>query len=242
LSSIYLVRHGQAGTRDSYDSLSDLGRRQANLLADYLTGQRLMFAAAYCGSMKRQQETAFEVQAIYRQKGIEFPEIVTKPEWDEFDLDSIYREIAPHMCEDDPDFRRQYDAMRQEVLASNGEHAAAVHRRWLPCDSQIVNAWMAGKYSYNGESWDAFRLRVTTSRSEMQNGKQTANIIVFTSAMPVAIWAGLALDIDDERILRLAGVLHNTAYSVLRLRAGDLRLLSFNVAPHLTDDALRTYR
>jgi len=240
--NIYLVRHGQAGTREAYDCLSDLGRSQANLLGEYLTGQRLMFAAAYSGSMKRQKETAFEVEATYRQKGIEFPEIVTKPEWDEFDLDSIYSQIAPRMCQDDLGFRRQYEAMRQEVRASNGEHAAAVHRRWLLCDSQIVNAWIAGKYSYNGESWDAFRSRVTTCRSEMQNGKQTANIIVFTSAMPVAIWAGLALDIDDERILRLAGVLHNTAYTVLRLRAADLRLFSFNVAPHLTNDALRTYR
>ena len=29
LSRVYLVRHGQAGTRKAYDSLSDLGRRQA---------------------------------------------------------------------------------------------------------------------------------------------------------------------------------------------------------------------
>ena len=141
MSNVYLVRHGQAGTRDAYDCLSDLGRRQATLLGEYLAGQRIAFAAAYSGSMNRQQETAVQVQAIYRAEGIEFPEIVTTRDWDEFDLDRIYREIAPRMCDDDPDFRRQYEAMRQEVQASHGEHAASVHRRWLPCDSQLVNAW-----------------------------------------------------------------------------------------------------
>lgn len=242
MSSIYFVRHGQAGTRDAYDRLSDLGRLQAKLLGEYLARQRLVFSTAYMGSMRRQQETAFEVQAAYIRIGIEFPEIVTKQEWDEFDLDQIYREIAPRMCNDDPVFREQYEAMRQQVRASNGELAATVHRRWLPCDSQIVNAWISRKYSYTGESWDAFRQRVALPRLGMQNCGHKTNIIVFTSAMPVAIWTGLALEITDHRIMRLAGVLQNTSYGVLRLKANDLRLVAFNVAPHLTDDSLRTYR
>lgn len=242
MSNIYLVRHGQAGTRDAYDRLSDLGRRQARLLGEYLAGQRFAFAAAYSGSMQRQQETSFEVQETYRQKGIEFPEIVTKPEWDEFNLDHIYRELAPRMCEDDPEFRQQYETMKQQVRLSDGQETASVHRRWLPCDTKVVNAWIGGKYSYQGESWDVFRSRVGAGRSEMQNGNPKANIVVFTSAMPVAIWTGLALDISDERIMRLAGVLHNSSFSILRLRSNDLRLLTFNASPHLTHEDLRTYR
>lgn len=241
MSNLYLVRHGQAGTRDAYDRLSDLGRRQAKLLGEYLAGQRLVFSAAYTGSMRRQQETAFQVQAAYRQMEVEFPEVVNKQEWDEFNLDQIYREIAPRMSADDLDFRQQYEAMRQQVRLSDGEQAAAVHRRWLPCDSQIVNAWISGKYPYQGESWDAFRQRVE-SGLEVQNGTHKTNVIVFTSAVPVAIWTGLALDISDHRIMRLAGVLQNSSYSVLRLKADDLRLVTFNAAPHLIDESLRTYR
>jgi len=241
LSNIYLVRHGQAGTRDAYDRLSDLGRRQAKLLGEYLAGQRLVFSAAYTGSMRRQQETAFEVQAVYQQMEVEFPEVVNKQEWDEFNLDQIYREIAPRMSADDLGFRQQYEAMQRDVRLSDGEQAAAVHRRWLPCDSQIVNAWISGKYPYQGESWDAFRQRVA-SGLKVQNGTHKTNVIVFTSAMPVAIWTGLALDISDYRIIRLAGVLQNSSYSVLRRKADDLRLLTFNAAPHLIDESLRTYR
>lgn len=242
MSNIYLVRHGQAGTRDAYDRLSDLGRRQARLLGEYFASQALVFSAAYSGSMRRQQETAAEVQAAYREKGINFPELVARREWDEFDLDQIYREIGPRMCADDSEFRVQYEAMRQEVRSSGGSHTATVHRRWLPCDSQIVRAWIAGKYPYGGESWSAFLARVSAGRSEMLNGSRGSNIVVFTSAMPVAIWTGLALDISDHRILRLAGVLHNAAYSILRFRADDLRLFTFNATPHLAEDNLRTHR
>jgi broad specificity phosphatase PhoE len=240
LSNIYLVRHGQAGTRDAYDHLSDLGRRQAKLLGEYLAGQRLVFSAAYTGFMRRQQETAFEVQAVYQQMEVEFPEVVNRREWDEFNLDQIYREIAPRMSADDLGFRQQYEAMQRQVRLSNGEQAA-VHRRWLPCDSQILNAWISRKYPYQGESWDAFRKRVGSGLEE-QNGTHKTNVIVFTSALPVAIWTGLALDISDHRIMRLAGVLQNSSYSVLRLKANDLRLLTFNAAPHLIDESLRTYR
>ena len=242
MSKIYLVRHGQAGTRDAYDRLSDLGHQQAKLLGEYFAGQHIVFSAAYSGSMKRQQETGFAVRTAYQQKGILFPEIVTRQQWNEFNLDQIYREIAPVMCDDDPDFREKYEVMREQVRLSTGQQESPVHRRWLACDSQIVNAWIAGKYPYQGESWDDFRRRVAACRSEMQNGTHKSNIIVFTSAMPVAIWTGLALDIFDDRIMRLAGVLHNTAYSILRLRSDNLRLFTFNATPHLTDDHLRTHR
>ncbi len=61
MSNAYLVRHGQAGTRDEYDSLSGLGRRQARLLGEYLAGQGVVFAAAYAGGPVRQQQTAARV-------------------------------------------------------------------------------------------------------------------------------------------------------------------------------------
>src|SRR5216683_5141868 len=58
MSSVYLVRHGQAGTRDSYDSLSELGQRQSLLLGEYFLSQGIEFTAAYAGTMLRQQQTA----------------------------------------------------------------------------------------------------------------------------------------------------------------------------------------
>ena len=54
---MYLVRHGQAGTRDAYDSLSDLGKRQARLLGEHFVSQGIEFAAAFAGALSRQRQT-----------------------------------------------------------------------------------------------------------------------------------------------------------------------------------------
>jgi len=211
------------------------------MLGEYFAAQQIVFSAAYSGFMRRQQETALEVHTAYRNMEKSFPEVALRQEWDEFNLDQVYRELAPMMCSDDPQFRQQYEQMRAQVRASDGAQEAEVHRRWLPCDSQIVGAWIEGRYPYAGESWQAFINRVAGFTHELRNGPHDANIIVFTSAVPVAIWAGLALEIADTRILRLAGVLQNTAYTVLRLKADTLRLHAFNCTPHLETE-LRTYR
>ena len=73
MSNIYLVRHGQAGTRDAYDSLSELGHRQCQLLGEWFASQGIKFTAAYSGEMSRQQQTAQAVKAGY---GDRFTEIV----------------------------------------------------------------------------------------------------------------------------------------------------------------------
>ena len=243
MSSIYLVRHGQAGTRDSYDSLSELGRRQSRLLGEHFVSQGIGFTAAYAGALARQQETAAEVRRAYIEAGVPFPEIVVESGWDEFDLGQVYQELAPLLCEEDAEFRSDYEAMREEVKASNGAHDAEVHRRWRPCDTKVLEAWIGGRYPYKGETWEQFRERVAAIRAKLSEAQRDANIVVFTSATPTAIWTGLALGIDDERVRSLAAVLRNSSYTTLRLlRGGELRLFTFNEAPHLFSPELRTHR
>jgi broad specificity phosphatase PhoE len=241
LSNLYLVRHGQAGTRDAYDALSELGRSQSRLLGVHLSSQETFFSAAYSGSLARQQETAANVRSAFMDKGLPFPEITVEHGWNEFNLDQIYREMAPLLCVDDQDFRREYEKMRDEIRSKHRDPAAEIHRRWHPCDTAMINAWITGRYPYTGESWSAFRKRVAACRQESSNGAH-ANVIVFSSAVPIAIWTGLALGIEDERILRLAGVLENTAFTVFKMRQKDLRLFTFNAVPHLLAPGLRTHR
>ncbi len=242
MSYIYFVRHGQAGTRDAYDSLSDLGRRQARLLGEHFIAQGIEFDAAYAGTMLRQQQTAAEVSRAYTEASARFPQVVVERGWDEFDLHQVYRELAPLLCAEDEAFRIDYEAMRAEVEASAGASEAEVHRRWRPCDTQVVDAWLSGRYPYGGETWAQFHARVAACRLPSSEAQRDANIIVFTSATPTAIWAGLALDIDHAHVRRLAGVLRNSAYTVLRLRGAELLLLSFNEVPHLSAPGLRTHR
>ena len=242
MSNLYLIRHGQAGTRHAYDALSPLGRRQARLLGEYFVSREIRFAAAYAGGMSRQQETAREVAEAYAAAGAGFPGIVTERGWDEFDLNGVFTAIGPLLAAADPEFRREYELLLAQMEAQRDEHTAEVHRRWSPCDVKIIEAWISGRYPYAGESWDVFRERVAACLPPDGTEARDANIAIFTSATPTAVWAARALDIYDGRVMRLAGVLWNSSYTVLRLRGEQLRLFTFNAAPHLLGPELRTHR
>ena len=241
MSNVYLVRHGQAGTRDAYDSLSELGKRQARLLGEHFVSQGIRFASAYVGALLRQQQTAEQVGTAYADAGACFPAVNVDPGWDEFDLGRVYREIAPRFCAQDSEFRREYEEMREQVRASAGAHGAGIHRKWLPCDTKVVEAWLSGRYPYSGETWEQFRERVAACRLKMPDTEHE-NIVVVTSATPVAIWTGLSLEIFDKRVMRLAGAVYNASYTVLRLRKEQLRLFTFNAVPHLAASGLCTHR
>lgn len=242
MTNVYFVRHGQAGTRQEYDSLSGLGRQQARLLGEHLAAQGVEFARAYAGGLKRQQQTAAEVSAAYADAGLRFPEPTLDGGWDEFDFHHIYNELAPLLCEEDAEFRREFEEVRAQSEASAGAHDAEVHRRWRPSDTKVVEAWAGGRYPYAGESWEQFVGRVAACRLKSGETLPRENVAVFTSATPTAVWTGLALDIKDGRVRRLAGVLENTSYTVLQLRADEMLLLTFNAVPHLNSPELRTRR
>jgi broad specificity phosphatase PhoE len=235
------VRYGQAGTRDAYDSLSELGKRQARLLGEHFVAQGIRFASAYMGALMRQQLTAEQISAAYANAGVSFPSVTVDLGWDEFDLARVYREIAPRLVADDGEFRREYEEMREQVRISGAVHGARIHRKWLPCDTKVVEAWLSGRYSYTGETWEQFRERIAACRLKMLDARQE-NILVVTSATPLAIWTGLSLEISDERVMRLAGAVYNASYTILRLRKEQLRLFTFNAVPHLATPGLCTHR
>ena len=242
MSTVYLIRHGQAGTRDSYDSLSELGKTQARLLGEYCVSQKLVFDAIIAGSLHRQQQTAQGVVEAYAGTSLAVPPIVTDAGWDEFDLTRLYREIAPQLCAEDQDFARDYAAMKQQIRASAGSASARIHREWHPCDSKVVQAWMSGRYQEEGETWQQFHERIAGCVARIREFPDDHLIAVFTSATPIGIWGGLAMDVFDQRSVRLAGVIHNSSYTVFRVRSETLRLFTFNATPHLVDAALRTHR
>lgn len=242
MSNVYFIRHGQAGTRGEYDSLSGLGKQQARLLGEYLAGEGIEFGAAYAGGLVRQQQTAAEVAAAYADAGLAFPEPEVDAGWDEFDFHHVYKEIAPLMCADDEEFRREHEEMLAEASARADDHAADVHRVWRASDTKVMDAWVAGRYPYAGESWEQFIARVAACRLKRTEAQPRENVAVFTSAVPTAIWTARALETSNTHIPRLAAVLLNTAYTVLQLREEASLLLTFNAIPHLHTAKLRTRR
>ncbi len=245
---LYLVRHGQAGTRERYDSLSDLGREQARLLGEHFRAQNIRFDAVYSGSLERQRATA---EATLAGAGLATPaaehgpapQIIVDPGWNEFDLAQVYSEYAPHLSAADADFRREYDEMQAAVEASRGAHDHPVHRKWNDCDKKVVRAWVESRYEYSGESWPSFvaRIHAVLGRVTVNLGDD-GNAIVFTSATPIGVCAARTLELEYGRAMWLAGVLMNASFSTLRVRGSEIRLFSLNNSPHLTDAPLRTFR
>jgi len=238
LSSIYLIRHGQAGLRHSYDSLSDLGRRQARLLGECLARQNIRFSAIYSGELNRQSETALEAVRMLEEGGLPAPRIETDARWNEFDLDSVYQAIAPQLASEDSEFRAEHEEMKR-VLEDENSH---LHRAWTKCDTAVVRAWVEARYQVPGESWIAFQERICGCVETLSRVPSGETVAVFTSATPMAVWTGMALGLSGRHVLRLAGVTYNTALTTMRLRDGELMLFSFNGTPHLLEPELRTFR
>jgi broad specificity phosphatase PhoE len=238
LSSLYLVRHGQAGLRHDYDTLSDLGRTQARLLGQYLAAQKVQFSGVYSGALKRQRETAREALGAFAQAGMPAPEIQIDPRWNEFDLDAVYRAISPRLREDDDEFRAEHEKLRQLLAQEN----SPAHRSWTLSDTLVVRAWVEGRYEVPGESWVAFRERVSSAAESLNGFASGESVAIFSSATPIAVWVGMALALEGRHVMRLAGVTYNAALTTMRIRAGDLALYSFNGTPHLPEPHLRTFR
>jgi broad specificity phosphatase PhoE len=234
MSILYLIRHGQAGTRENYDSLSELGAAQARLLGHHFRAQRILFAAACSGSLARQQSTA---RAI-----LPDAEIMVDPGWDEFDLSHVYQELAPFLIEDDEQFRVQYEEMQRDIVLSQGAHHAPVHRKWNDCDKKCVRAWVEGRYPYSGESWIAFVARIHAALTRVVDAAHEGNVAVFTSATPIGVSAARTLEIADGRAMWLAAVMFNTSFTTLRVHGDEVRLFTLNAIPHLDETPLRTFR
>ncbi len=228
MSRVYLVRHGQAGLRQNYDQLSEIGVLQARKLHDWFTKEHIVLDRVVSGGLMRQTETA--------RHAVGDPSIDSRLA--EFDLDMVYRSVAPVLRERDADFGREYDEMLIAMQAID----APVHRQWHGCDVKVFRAWQSGELPVTGESWNEFKMRVLGTIEEIRETGSQRNVAIFTSATPIGLILAEILGVPDDRAMRLAGVCYNTSVTTLRVRDGDLSLLSFNSVAHLDDPTLRTFR
>jgi broad specificity phosphatase PhoE len=243
MSDFVFIRHGQAGTRLKYDTLSDIGRLQARLLGEYLAKQATGFSRIIVGGLQRHRETADTVLDAYRTDGVTIPEPVIDEDWNEFDLDAVYKSIAPQLCKTDEGFAQGYEAMLKQVSEQGAIEESVVNRHWNPCDGAVVKAWVMGENPVDCETWAAFRDRIRGALTKLVTANPEGNVAIFTSATPTAISLAQAMDLDDRKMFNLAGVMINSGISTLRFgEGGALRMFNFNTVPHLEDAALRTHR
>ncbi len=238
MSALYLFRHGQAGPRHRYDTLSDLGRVQARRLGEHLAAQKVEFRAVYTGALERQRQTALAAAEAYQEAGLPFPEIIVDPCWNEFDLGAVYTALAPALAADDPRFQSEYEEMLRVI--EDVDHA--IHRNHSYCDIAVVRAWTENRYRYDGESWEDFRSRIISRVESLSSYASGEKVAVFTSATPIGVWMGRALRLETNEMWRLAGATYNTGMTTFQVGEQDPRLFAFNSLPHLPDPRTWTFR
>lgn len=232
---ITLIRHGQAGSRQAYDDLSAIGEEQSQALGEWFATRGLRFDAIVTGGLNRQRRTAREMTAAMETRGIACPAPAVDERWSEFDLDAVYTGIGPMLARVDERFRLDYEQLQLEIT----DPGSPAHRTWRHCDVLVVRAWIEARFEYAGESFADFARRVHEALLALP---AEGHVAVVTSATPIALSAGLALDLAPRRVMQLAGAQRNTAFGEMDLRPGDPRLVSFNNIPHLSETRLRTFR
>ena len=234
MSTVYFFRHGQAGSRDDYDRLSEVGREQATLLGAHVAREGWSFDRVICGGLRRQQETA---AAVIGEAKLTPPDLDTR--WNEFDLDDVFAGIAPQMAAEDTLFQTEYEEINELIRSGDG----AIHRQWRPADTKVVKAWIEGRYTFEGESWLQFVARVKDAGAEFAALPANSRVAVFTSATPVSIWVAAAFSSEHPpHVMKLAGASINSNITVLKWLHGEPHLGCFNATPHLADPRLRTFR
>lgn len=214
MPTVLLVRHGQAsfGAED-YDTLSDLGRRQAELVGRRLAGASLRRPVPVHGSLRRQRDTAALALAS---AGITAASSAD-PRWDEYNHIDLVRRYALAPGDPEPRTSREFQVVLDAALTAWVEHG-------------------------DEGGWPAFAGAVGDALRELVAGLDSGqDAVVFTSAGVIAAICGDLLGTGAAGLVALNRVAVNGAITTLAAGRSGLAVLTFNEHGHLAGEN-RTYR
>ncbi len=236
MSQIFLIRHGQASFgEENYDRLSETGRRQASLTAEYFLKSGIAFDSFYCGTLNRQRDTLQEMITVFRKSGQKVSEPILMKEFNEYDSMSLLKFFVPVILEKYPALKGDFDN-----ALKNKKSFQKIYER-------VISEWCSGKYnSSEFITWEDFCAEVISGLSDvMQSHGSGKKIAVVTSGGPVSAITGMALGIDPVKTLRLGWEILNASFTRLKCTENEFSLSSFNEYSHLeiyNDQSLITYR
>lgn len=229
MATVYLVRHGQASFgKENYDQLSRRGWEQGKVLGRWMV-DKIKPAAIFGGDLQRHRET---VEAIATGYGAQLPDMQVAHGFNEFDHISIVNRYRPEWSD------RQVMA---KYLAACPKPAAAFQNAFV----EAMRRWASGDYDAEyDETWVDFKARVLAAFDEMINYAGGGDVLVSTSAGPIAVMCQHLLGLDDEKALGLNEVIANTSVTRVLYSTGRRSLSVFNNYSHLEveDPALVTFR
>lgn len=238
MSTLYIVRHGQASLfTDDYDRLSDLGRAQAEALAEHWWRQGIGIDAAWSGDLRRQTDTAAIVAAYYRSQGGEFPRIERRADFNEYPAEEILTSLGGYLRERDRDVARLAAAF--EGAAGHADRYRRFHRLM----EAIIARWVAADYGdfEPAVTWQTWSGGAREALAEVVNGGSGRSVAVFTSGGIVGLSVQTALGAPHGTAADLSWRVLNASVTRYTFSGGRVSLDRFNDVAHLDVKQL-TYR
>jgi len=236
MSDIYMIRHGQASFGgDTYDRLSPLGHRQAQIVAADMLSKKYRFDAVYHGTLDRQRNTAEALFLLCGQLGIDVPEPSVSEAFNEYDSESVVKCQVPLMLQEEPGLSQKVDRIYTDRKAFQYIFEKAMRR------------WTSGRHDPPGEpTWTGFKSDVRQGiQALMQRHGAKKRIAVFTSGGPISVAIQAALSLSDETTMEISWQLMNASVTRFKYNSQGMALAGFNDIGHLereNDPALLTYR
>lgn len=236
MADLIFMRHGQASFgRGDYDALSDRGREQAILAAQYLLKSGVSFDRAYSGMLRRQVGTAELVLDYLEANTAGTPELRTVEGLNEYQYEGIIRYYVPLLAEEDsslhPLIEKFYTDKRSFQFVFD-----RVMTRWLADDA----------YPDVVEGWDRFKERVENAIKQITAEiDKDSRVIIFSSGGVISTAVHIATGMSPYEAIRMGWGLANTSFTKFKFGSSGLILHSFNSYPHLENyraGELITYR
>lgn len=214
MTSIYLIRHGQASFgQENYDQLSDLGMQQAARLGSQLSQRLAMFDVINLGSMWRHEQTASHCLAEF---GVDFCNSGAQVNagWNEYNHQEILKVHRPEFA--------TVASMTQFVKQQTNPRAFFEQEF-----NAAIDRWISGVHDQDySESWHSFNQRVHAALEQVLSDHPNAkSIAVFTSGGPISLISQALLGVPAYKIMQMNWTLLNCGVTKI-VSTGERRFLS----------------
>ncbi|TGD74132.1 histidine phosphatase family protein [Mangrovimicrobium sediminis] len=215
MSTLYLIRHGQAsfGTED-YDRLSPLGRLQASRTGEYLRRSGIQLDAAYSGELRRQRETC---ELALAELGGSVP-VTVDARFNEIRNDEQFETLGPHLAASDPELA---------ALLARSHDDSKSYQKVLRA---IFNHWVTQDCSAFGiQAWADYREALDLALGElMQSEGSGRSVALFTSGGTIATIVAGVLGLDGTAVYRFYEPIFNCSITQLFFSGQRVSLSYFN--------------
>ncbi|WP_086930287.1 histidine phosphatase family protein [Agarilytica rhodophyticola] len=221
MTSIYLIRHGQASFgQQNYDQLSPLGKQQSRRLGESLQQRLGHFDRVCLGSMFRHRQTAAEcLEAM----GQDTPdgEWDCNSGWNEYDHQNILAQLNPEF------------ATVSGIQAYVSQQADTKHA-FEKLFNDAISRWMSGEYDGEySEAWPVYQKRIKQALAKtIEKNPNAEKIAVFTSGGAISVISQYLLGVAPEHFMKLNWTLLNCGVTKLVTTGSRLFVASLNEHTH----------